>query len=193
MAFERKKKEVVLSESKVVEYKSKIDYLQYTDNENEARELLNLEHQVIFCSGKIEEMRQKRWEALTQMRLILKKDGSFSEVMKLIGISKDMIYDINNREKLFVKYEVDRQELAKLPTRIVRDLVKEDFGKDEIIEIVKAENFVEKYKSIKEDREKVEEVQVVEFEEEKRKKEILDKIKWHEKEIKKLKKEYDSL
>ena len=154
MNFVREKKSVKLSEANnVVDYKSKVDYFKYTDNPTEAKELLNLEHQVIFCTGKIEELREKRWEALTRMRAILKKDGTFSEVMKTIGISKDMIYDINNREKIYLKCEVDRKEISKLPARVVKQLVKDKtLDKSSLERIIKSENQKVEYEILKEER-----------------------------------------
>lgn len=192
MKFERKKKEIQLSEANIIDYKSNVDYFKYTDNPSEAKELLKLEHQVIFCSGKIQELREKRWEALMKMRVILKKDGTFSEVMSLIGISKDMIYDINNREKIYSKCEVDRKEIAKLPARVVQKLAQDKtLDKDTLERIIKSEEPKEEYKIIKEKKE--EEVEIVDDEIIARRSILLDKIMWHEEQIKILKKEYDNL
>lgn len=194
MNFVREKKSVKLSEANnVVDYKSKVDYFKYTDNPVEAKELLNLEHQVIFCTGKIEELREKRWEALTRMRAILKKDGTFSEVMKTIGISKDMIYDINNREKIYLKCEVDRKEISKLPARVVKQLVQDKtLDKSSLERIIKAENHKEEYTILKEER-----VEVITLTEEEiknnKREEILKKIEWHKEQIEMLEKELKGL
>ena len=194
MKFERKKKEIQLSEANVVDYKSNVDYFKYTDNPLEAKELLKLEHQVIFCSGKIQELREKRWEALMKMREILKKDGTFSEVMSLIGISKDMIYDINNREKIYLKCEVDRKDIAKLPARVVQKLAQDKtLDKDSLERIIKADEPKEEYKIIKEKKEEEQEVEIVNDEVVARRLILLDKILWHEEQIKILKKQYDNL
>lgn len=194
MKFERKKKEIQLSEANIIDYKSNVDYFKYTDNPSEAKELLKLEHQVIFCSGKIQELREKRWEALMKMRVILKKDGTFSEVMSLIGISKDMIYDINNREKIYSKCEVDRKEIAKLPARVVQKLAQDKtLDKDTLERIIKSDEPKEEYKIIKEKKEEEEEVEIVDDEIIARRSILLDKIMWHEEQIKILKKEYDNL
>lgn len=194
MKFERKKKEIQLSEANVVDYKSNVDYFKYTDNPLEAKELLKLEHQVIFCSGKIQELREKRWEALMKMREILKKDGTFSEVMSLIGISKDMIYDINNREKIYLKCEVDRKDIAKLPARVVQKLAQDKtLDKDSLERIIKADEPKEEYKIIKEKKEEEQEVEIVNDEVVAQRLILLDKILWHEEQIKILKKQYDNL
>lgn len=189
MKLERQKKNVQLSESTIVDYKSKVDYFKYTENPLEAKELLKLEHQVIFSTGKIEELREKRWEALTRMRVLLKKDGTFSEVMRTIGISKDMIYDINNREKIYLKCEVDRKDIAKLPARVVKKLALDKaLDKSSLERIIKAENHKEEYAILKEER-----VEVITLTEEEiknnKREEILKKIEWHKEQIEMLEKE----
>ncbi|MGL5440385.1 MAG: hypothetical protein ACRDA4_08440 [Filifactoraceae bacterium] len=183
MLLERKKKNVQLSESSVIDYKSKVDYFKYTDNPNEAKELLKLEHQVIFCTGKIEELREKRWEALARMRVILKKDKVFIEVMKAIGISKDMIYDINNREKIYLKCEVERKEISKLPTRVIRNLVQDKtLDKSSLERIIKAEIPHEEYEFIKKQR--TETIIYSDDEVKKNKRVAIEKkIKWHKEQI----------
>lgn len=184
MNFVREKKSVKLSEANnVVDYKSKVDYFKYTDNPVEAKELLNLEHQVIFCTGKIEELREKRWEALTRMRAILKKDGIFSEVMKTIGISKDMIYDINNREKIYLKCEVERKDISKLPTRVIRNLAQDKtLDKSSLERIIKAEIPHKEYEVIKKQR--TETITYSEDEVKKNKRIAIEKkIKWHKEQI----------
>lgn len=183
MLLERKKKNVQLSESSVIDYKSKVDYFKHTDNPNEARELLKLEHQVIFCTGKIEELREKRWEALARMRVILKKDKVFIEVMKVIGISKDMIYDINNREKIYLKCEVERKEISKLPTRVIRDLAQDKaLDKLSLERIIKAEVPQEEYEFIKKQR--TETIIYSDDEVKKNKRVAIEKkIKWHKEQI----------
>lgn len=184
MNFVREKKSVKLSEANnVVDYKSKVDYFKYTDNPVEAKELLNLEHQVIFCTGKIEELREKRWEALTRMRAILKKDGTFSEVMKTIGISKDMIYDINNREKIYLKCEVDRKEISKLPARVVKQLVKDKtLDKSSLERIIKSENQKVEYEILKEERTETIILTEEQIKSNKRD-EIIKKINWYKQQI----------
>ena len=184
MNFVREKKSVKLSEANnVVDYKSKVDYFKYTDNPTEAKELLNLEHQVIFCTGKIEELREKRWEALTRMRAILKKDGTFSEVMKTIGISKDMIYDINNREKIYLKCEVDRKEISKLPARVVKQLVKDKtLDKSSLERIIKSENQKVEYEILKEERTETIILTEEQIKSNKRD-EIIKKINWYKQQI----------
>ncbi|MGL4863090.1 MAG: hypothetical protein ACRC4T_08230 [Cetobacterium sp.] len=193
MKLERQKKNVQLSESTIVDYKSKVDYFKYTENPLEAKELLKLEHQVIFSTGKIEELREKRWEALTRMRVLLKKDGTFSEVMRTIGISKDMIYDINNREKIYLKCEVDRKDIAKLPARVVKKLALDKaLDKSSLERIIKAENHKEEYAILKEER-----VEVITLTEEEiknnKREEILKKIVWHKEQIEMLEKELKEL
>ena len=184
MNFVREKKSVKLSEANnVVDYKSKVDYFKYTDNPVEAKELLNLEHQVIFCTGKIEELREKRWEALTRMRAILNKDGTFSEVMKTIGISKDMIYDINNREKIYLKCEVDRKEISKLPARVVKQLVKDKtLDKSSLERIIKSENQKVEYEILKEERTETIILTEEQIKSNKRD-EIIKKINWYKQQI----------
>lgn len=194
MLLERKKKNVQLSESSVIDYKSKVDYFKYTDNPEEAKELLKLEHQVIFCTGKIEELREKRWEALAKMRVILKKDKVFIEVMKTIGISKDMIYDINNREKIYLKCEVERKEISKLPTRVIRNLVQDKtLDKSSLERIIKAEIPHEEYEFIKKQRTEKKEPEIIDDEKVAQRLIILDKINWHKAQIKILEKQYDNL
>lgn len=194
MLLDRKKKNVQLSESSVIDYKSKVDYFRYTENPSEAKELLKLEHQVIFCTGKIEELREKRWEALTKMRTILKKDGTFSEVMSLIGISKDMIYDINNREKVYLKCEVDRKEISKLPARVVKELaLDKTLDKSSIERIIRAEIPKVEYEIIKEQKTEKKEPEKIDDEKVAQRLIILDKINWHKAQIKILGKEYDKL
>lgn len=194
MLLERKKKNVQLSESSVIDYKSKVDYFKYTDNPEEAKELLKLEHQVIFCTGKIEELREKRWEALAKMRVILKKDKVFIEVMKTIGISKDMIYDINNREKIYLKCEVERKEISKLPTRVIRNLVQDKtLDKSSLERIIKAEIPHEEYEFIKKQRTENKESEIIDDEKVAQRLIILDKINWHKAQIKMLEKQYDNL
>lgn len=194
MLLDRKKKNVKLSESSVIDYKSKVDYFRYTENPSEAKELLKLEHQVIFCTGKIEELREKRWEALTKMRTILKKDGTFSEVMNLIGISKDMIYDINNREKVYLKCEVDRKEISKLPARVVKELaLDKTLDKSSIERIIRAEIPRVEYEIIKEQRTEKKDPEKIDDEKVAQRLIILDKINWHKAQIKILGKEYDKL
>lgn len=193
MLLDRKKKNVQLSESSVIDYKSKVDYFRYTENPSEAKELLKLEHQVIFCTGKIEELREKRWEALTKMRTILKKDGTFSEVMSLIGISKDMIYDINNREKVYLKCEVDRKEISKLPARVVKELaLDKTLDKSSIERIIRAEIPKVEYEIIKEQR--TETIVYSDDEVKKNKRIALEKkIKWYKGKIEALEKELKEL
>lgn len=183
MLLDRKKKLVQLSESNVVDYKSKVDYFKYTDNPQEAKELLKLEHQVVFCIGKIEELREKRWEALTKMRVILKKDKVFKEVMSLIGISKDMVYDINNREKIYLKCEIERKEISKLPTRVIRDLAQDKtLDKPTLERIIRAEIPQVEYEFIK--KERTEKIIYSDDEIKKNKRiEIEKKIKWHKEQI----------
>lgn len=194
MLLDRKKKNVQLSESSVIDYKSKVDYFRYTENPSEAKELLKLEHQVIFCTGKIEELREKRWEALTKMRTILKKDGTFSEVMSLIGISKDMIYDINNREKVYLKCEVDRKEISKLPARVVKELaLDKTLDKSSIERIIRAEIPKVEYEIIKEQRTEKKEPEKIDDEKVAQRLIILDKINWHKAQIKMLEKQYNNL
>ena len=194
MNFVREKKSVKLSEANnVVDYKSKVDYFKYTDNPTEAKELLNLEHQVIFCTGKIEELREKRWEALTRMRAILKKDGTFSEVMKTIGISKDMIYDINNREKIYLKCEVDRKEISKLPARVVKQLVQDKtLDKSSLERIIKSENQKVEYEILKEERTETIILTEEQIKSNKRN-EIIKKINWYKQQIEELEKELREL
>lgn len=193
MLLDRKKKSVQLSESNVVDYKSKVDYFKYTDNPQEAKELLKLEHQVIFCIGKIEELREKRWEALTKMRVILKKDKVFKEVMSLIGISKDMVYDINNREKIYLKCEIERKEISKLPTRVIRDLAQDKtLDKPTLERIIRAEIPQVEYEFIK--KERTEKIIYSDDEVKKNKRiEIEKKIKWHKEQIAILEKQLDEL
>lgn len=193
MLLDRKKKSVQLSESNVVDYKSKVDYFKYTDNPQEAKELLKLEHQVVFCIGKIEELREKRWEALTKMRVILKKDKVFKEVMSLIGISKDMVYDINNREKIYLKCEIERKEISKLPTRVIRDLAQDKtLDKPTLERIIRAEIPQVEYEFIK--KERTEKIIYSDDEVKKNKRiEIEKKIKWHKEQIAILEKQLDEL
>lgn len=193
MLLDRKKKLVQLSESNVVDYKSKVDYFKYTDNPQEAKELLKLEHQVVFCIGKIEELREKRWEALTKMRVILKKDKVFKEVMSLIGISKDMVYDINNREKIYLKCEIERKEISKLPTRVIRDLAQDKtLDKPTLERIIRAEIPQVEYEFIK--KERTEKIIYSDDEIKKNKRiEIEKKIKWHKEQIAILEKQLKEL
>lgn len=193
MLLDRKKKSVQLSESNVVDYKSKVNYFKYTDNPQEAKELLKLEHQVVFCIGKIEELREKRWEALTKMRVILKKDKVFKEVMSLIGISKDMVYDINNREKIYLKCEVERKEISKLPTRVIRDLAQDKtLDKPTLERIIRAEIPQVEYEFIK--KERTEKIIYSDDEIKKNKRiEIEKKIKWHKEQIAILEKQLKEL
>lgn len=193
MLLDRKKKLVQLSESNVVDYKSKVDYFKYTDNPQEAKELLKLEHQVVFCIGKIEELREKRWEALTKMRVILKKDKVFKEVMSLIGISKDMVYDINNREKIYLKCEIERKEISKLPTRVIRDLAQDKtLDKPTLERIIRAEIPQVEYEFIK--KERTEKIIYSDDEVKKNKRiEIEKKIKWHKEQIAILEKQLKEL
>lgn len=193
MLLDRKKKSVQLSESNVVDYKSKVNYFKYTDNPQEAKELLKLEHQVIFCIGKIEELREKRWEALTKMRVILKKDKVFKEVMSLIGISKDMVYDINNREKIYLKCEIERKEISKLPTRVIRDLAQDKtLDKPTLERIIRAEIPQVEYEFIK--KERTEKIIYSDDEVKKNKRiEIEKKIKWHKEQIAILEKQLEEL
>ncbi len=193
MLLDRKKKSVQLSESNVVDYKSKVNYFKYTDNPQEAKELLKLEHQVVFCIGKIEELREKRWEALTKMRVILKKDKVFKEVMSLIGISKDMVYDINNREKIYLKCEVERKEISKLPTRVIRDLAQDKtLDKPTLERIIRAEIPQVEYEFIK--KERTEKIIYSDDEVKKNKRiEIEKKIKWHKEQIAILEKQLEKL
>lgn len=192
MALERrKKKEVVLSESEISVYVSKIDYLNYTDNKEEAKKLLVLEHEVIFCTGQIQEIRQKRWEALSQMKVILKKEKSFMEVMGIIGLSREMISDINTREKLYITYGVDKNKLLELKTREIRALSKEkNLNSLDVERVLSSKNVIEEIEIIKKERmqklddEIIEDIETVEDYKEKERKKILKNIEEQEKKIK---------
>lgn len=124
-------------EIKVVDYVSKIDYFKYTHDQEEVKTLRECEQKIVFATGKMEELNLMRWDAFMTMRGILKKDGEFSEVMNSLGMSKDIIYEIKLREKLYIKYDVEKKDIAALPTRAVRTLAKENLTQRQVAEIVK--------------------------------------------------------
>lgn len=127
---------VVAEETEVVIFKSRVDYFKYTDNPEEVKRLKELEEVIFYTSGKMEELRTKRWEALTEMRAILKKDGTFTEVARQIGMSKDIIYDTNLREKIYTRYDIGRKDVLSLPTRAVRAISKYEFTDSELKRIL---------------------------------------------------------
>lgn len=124
-------------EVKVIDYVSKIDYFKYTHDQNEVKTLRECEQKIVFTTGKIQELNLARWNALLTMRGILKKDGEFGEVMRALGISKDMVYEINLREKIYIKYDVEREDVARLPVRAVKELARKDYSQMQVAEIVK--------------------------------------------------------
>lgn len=130
----------------VVQYKTKVDYFKYTHDQEEVKILRNCEEKIAFTTGKIQELNLARWDALMTMRGILKKDGEFGEVMRTLGISKDMIYEINLREKVYVKYDVKREEVASLPVRAVKELAKKEYSQVQVAEIVKEPTKLKEYK-----------------------------------------------
>ena len=134
---ERKPKAQNFNTQQVVDYVSKIDYFKYTHNQEEIRTLRQCEEKIVYTTGKMEELNLARWEAFMTMRNILKKDGEFSEVMNALGMSKDIIYEIKLREKLYIKYDVEKKDIAALPTRAVRAMAKENFTQMQVAEIVK--------------------------------------------------------
>lgn len=134
---ERKPMKQNFNTQEVRDYVSKIDYFKYTHDQNEVKTLRECEEKIVFASGKIQELNMSRWNALLTMRGILKKDGEFGEVMRALGISKDMVYEINLREKIYVKYDVEREDVAKLPVRAVKELAKKDYSQVQVAEIVK--------------------------------------------------------
>ena len=130
---------------KVVEYVSKVDYFKYTHDQTEIKTLRECEQKIAYASGKIRELNMERWNALLTMRGILKKDGEFGEVMKALGISKDMVYEINLREKIYVKYDVKREDVAALPVRAVKEIAKKDYTQIQVAEIVKEPAKIKEY------------------------------------------------
>lgn len=121
----------------VRDYVSKIDYFKYTHNQEEIKTLRECEEKIVYTTGKIQELNMSRWTALITMKQILKKDGQFGEVMRSLGISKDMIYEINLREKIYRKYEIEKKDIAALPVRAVKELAKKDYTQIQVAEIVK--------------------------------------------------------
>ena len=130
---------------KVVEYVSKVDYFKYTHDQTKIKTLRECEQKIAYASGKIRELNMERWNALLTMRGILKKDGEFGEVMKALGISKDMVYEINLREKIYVKYDVKREDVAALPVRAVKEIAKKDYTQIQVAEIVKEPAKIKEY------------------------------------------------
>lgn len=137
--FKKNRKPTVqaFENQKVNIYTSKIDYFKYTNVLEEVNTLKRCEEKIVYTTGKIDELNLARWEAFMTMRSILKKDGEFGEVMSSLGISKDMVYEIKLREKLFVKYDVDKKDIAALPVRAVKALAKENLSHARVAEIVK--------------------------------------------------------
>lgn len=130
----------------VRDYVSKIDYFKYTHDQEEVKTLRECEEKIVYTSGKIQELNMSRWNALITMKQILKKDGEFGEVMRALGISKDMIYEINLREKVYRKYEVEKKDVASLPVRAVKELVKRNYTQIQVAEIVKEPAKLKEYK-----------------------------------------------
>ena len=181
---ERKPKAQNFNTQQVVDYVSKIDYFKYTHNQDEIRTLRQCEEKIAYTSGKIKELNLARWNALMTMRGILKKDGEFGEVMKILGISKDMVYEINLREKIYLKYDVQREEVASLPVRAVKELAKKDYTQMQVAEIVKEPAKLKEYKEPTPKKDKAvsiqEELERLEAEKEellKKKKEINERLK----------------
>lgn len=181
---ERKPMAQNFNTQKVVDYVSKVDYFKYTHDQAEVKTLRECEQKIAYASGKIKELNMERWNALLTMRGILKKDGEFGEVMRALGISKDMVYEINLREKIYIKYDVKREDIASLPVRAVKELAKKDYSQIQVAEIVKEPAKIKEYAKPTPKKDKAisiqEELERLEAEKEellKKKKEINERLK----------------
>lgn len=151
MAFKPKRRLERPAPTQIVEaYKCKVDYTLYADKEEDIKVLRECEEKIAFTEGKIGELIEVRRQAIQQMRVILKEQGVFRKVMAQLGITKDMIYDVDLREKLYIKYDVPREKIQKLSTREVRTLNKYEFSQDVVKDIIEDKEEFKKVVQIKE-------------------------------------------
>lgn len=129
---------------KVENYQIKINYFEYTDNQEEVEILKHCEETIFFAEGRMAELNKKRWDAILKMQSILKTQREFQEVLKKLGISKDIKYDLNLREKLYKKSDVSREEIAELPVRAVRKLNKYNFPHNKTVELIREPEKIDK-------------------------------------------------
>ena len=155
MAFKPKRRLEKPVPTQVVEtYKCKVDYTLYSDEEEEVKILRECEEKIAFTEGKIGELIEVRRQAIQQMRVILKEQGVFRKVMAQLGITKDMIYDVDLREKLYIKYDVPREKIQKLSTREVRSLNKYDLSNSVVQDMLEDKEEFKKVIQLKEKEKK---------------------------------------
>lgn len=155
MVFKPKRRLERPAPTQVVEaYKCKVDYTLYSDKEEEIKVLRECEEKIAFTEGKIGELIEVRRQAIQQMRVILKEQGVFRKVMAQLGITKDMIYDVDLREKLYIKYDVPREKIQKLSTREVRSLNKYDLSNSVVQDMLEDKEEFKKVIQLKEKEKK---------------------------------------
>lgn len=155
MAFKPKRRLERPAPTQVVEtYKCKVDYTLYSDKEEEVKVLRECEEKIAFTEGKIGELIEVRRQAIQQMRVILKEQGVFRKIMGQLGITKDMIYDVDLREKLYIKYDVPREKIQKLSTREVRSLNKYDLSNSVVQDMLEDKEEFKKVIQLKEKEKK---------------------------------------
>lgn len=151
MAFKPKRNLVKPIEvQKVEQYQYKVDYHLYCDNPEDVKTLRECEEKLAFTGGKMAELIEVRRKAIQQMKTILKEQKIFLKVMAQLGISREMIFDVTSREKLYLKYDTDREFINNLTTREVRTLNKYEFSQAEIDDIKEDKKELKRLVTIKE-------------------------------------------
>lgn len=135
----------------VDKYTPKINYGELEITPQEKENLIEYEKGVLFHGSKMQDHLLGISENLYKAQMLLAdhRGGTFYKWFEGLGLKKDFVYMCIKRYDLYLKYK--REEVMKLPDRVVKEVVKlsKDLSEERVYEIIEASKPNEKIKEFK--------------------------------------------
>lgn len=188
----------------IPEYKSLINYNEYELEGNEVEKIIKCEEKVVVSAKSLKKDLLDLAEGLAEAQKLFanNKNGKFQKWFEALGLKKTFVYTLLKRQELYLEY--NDEKIFQIPERVLPEIkkIKQNVSPEEVIRIINSDKPMEEVKNIVQQpnnknaelkNDDIEEVEIVNDEVVAQRLILLDKIMWHEEQIKFLKKQYDSL
>lgn len=188
----------------IPEYKSLINYNEYELEGNEVEKIIKCEEKVVVSAKSLKKDLLDLAEGLAEAQKLFanNKNGKFQKWFEALGLKKTFVYTLLKRQELYLEY--NDEKIFQIPERVLPEIkkIKQNVSPEEVIRIINSDKPMEEVKNIVQQpnnknaelkNDDIEEVEIVNDEVVAQRLILLDKIMWHEEQIKILKKQYDSL
>lgn len=188
----------------IPEYKSLINYNEYELEGNEVEKIIKCEEKVVVSAKSLKKDLLDLAEGLAEAQKLFanNKNGKFQKWFEALGLKKTFVYTLLKRQELYLEY--NDEKIFQIPERVLPEIkkIKQNVSPEEVIRIINSDKPMEEVKNIVQQPNNknaelkngdIEEVEIVNDEVVAQRLILLDKIMWHEEQIKILKKQYDSL